>query len=117
MAKYASVSPISTESLVKYMGLLTKAAEEIIAAILLEKFGIVFDGSTYVVVFAVFAHDGKIEKILLAMPPWLTTKSWITQLLLTSTSSRPFWASSSAPWPACSISLAITALPTVPLLR
>ncbi|GMF57029.1 unnamed protein product [Phytophthora fragariaefolia] len=71
---YASVSPISTETLVKYMGLLTKAVEEIVAAILLEKFGIVFDRSTfrsehYVAVFAVFAHDGKMEKILLAMPP------------------------------------------------
>ncbi|GMF59797.1 unnamed protein product [Phytophthora fragariaefolia] len=46
VVKYASISSISTETLVKCMGLLTKAVEEIVAAILPEKFGIVFDGST-----------------------------------------------------------------------
>ncbi|GMF38020.1 unnamed protein product [Phytophthora fragariaefolia] len=74
VVKYASISSISTETLVKCMGLLTKAVEEIVAAILPEKFGIVFDGSTfrsehYVAVFAVFTHDGNVEKILLAMAP------------------------------------------------
>ncbi|GMG16410.1 unnamed protein product [Phytophthora fragariaefolia] len=114
VVKYASVSPISTETLVKCMGLLTKAVEEIVAAILPKKFGIVFDGSTfrsehYGTVVAVFAHDDKMEKSLLQWLSWLTTKSWITHPLFTLPSSRPFWASSSAPWPACYISSAITA--------
>ncbi|ETM47604.1 hypothetical protein L914_07733 [Phytophthora nicotianae] len=74
VAKYAAVPFLSTETLEKYMILLTITLEDIIAEVLPKRFGIMWDGWTfrtehYIAVFAVFAHDDKMEKILLAMAP------------------------------------------------
>ncbi|KAG3070768.1 hypothetical protein PC110_g9113 [Phytophthora cactorum] len=65
---------ICTETLIKYIGLLTTEVEQIVISVLLPKFGIIFDGWTFhsedcVTVFAGFDHDGHTETVVLAVAP------------------------------------------------
>ncbi|ETO81822.1 hypothetical protein F444_03935, partial [Phytophthora nicotianae P1976] len=73
-SNYVKIESLSTDSLVKYMRLLVREVESVIAGILPKSFGIIFDGWTfrsehYVAVFASFRHDGKMQTILIAMAP------------------------------------------------
>ncbi|RLN87599.1 hypothetical protein BBJ28_00027238 [Nothophytophthora sp. Chile5] len=72
--KYSSLPDICTETLIKYLGLLTTEVEQIVSSVLPAKFGVIFDGWTfhsehYIAVFATFEHDGHAETVLLAMAP------------------------------------------------
>ncbi|ETO77137.1 hypothetical protein F444_07620, partial [Phytophthora nicotianae P1976] len=65
---------LSTDSLVKYMRLLVREVETVIAGIMPKSFGIIFDGWTFrsehcVAVFASFRHDGKMQTIVIAIAP------------------------------------------------
>ncbi|ETI48236.1 hypothetical protein F443_07717 [Phytophthora nicotianae P1569] len=69
---FCSGAPLRVLPNFSHMILLTKALGDIIADVLPKRFGIVWDGWTfrsehYLAVFAVFGHDGKMEKILLAI--------------------------------------------------
>ncbi|ETN10483.1 hypothetical protein PPTG_10612 [Phytophthora nicotianae INRA-310] len=60
--------------LVKYMRLLVREVETVIAGIMPKSFGIIFDGWTFrsehcVAVFASFRHDGKMQTIVIAIAP------------------------------------------------
>ncbi|KUF91796.1 hypothetical protein AM588_10007221 [Phytophthora nicotianae] len=73
-SNYVMIGGLSTDSLVKYMRLLVREVETVIAGILPKLFGIIFDGWTfwsehYVAVFASFRHVGKMQNILIAMAP------------------------------------------------
>ncbi|OWZ08124.1 hypothetical protein PHMEG_00019383 [Phytophthora megakarya] len=73
-SNYVKIGSLSTDSLVKYMRLLVRAVETVIASNHPKSFGIIFDGWTfrsehYVAVFASFRHDGKVQNILIAMAP------------------------------------------------
>ncbi|GMF33445.1 unnamed protein product [Phytophthora fragariaefolia] len=73
-SNYVKIGSLSTDSVVKYMRLLVREVETVIANILPKSFGTIFDGWTfrsehYVAVFASFRHDGKTHNILIAMAP------------------------------------------------
>ncbi|EGZ05762.1 hypothetical protein PHYSODRAFT_533107 [Phytophthora sojae] len=72
--KYTTMKRICTETLLKYAVLVTKEVEIGISAFIPLKFGIILDGWSfhsehYVAVFAVFEHDQRSEKVLLALAP------------------------------------------------
>ncbi|KAE9286513.1 hypothetical protein PF008_g26646 [Phytophthora fragariae] len=74
VSKYTNLERISTETLLKYAGLVVRQVEIDIGLALPVKFGIMFDGWTfqsehYLAVFAVFQHDGRADKVLLAFAP------------------------------------------------
>ncbi|KAF1783470.1 Ribonuclease H-like domain [Phytophthora cactorum] len=74
VAKYTNLANISTETLLKYAGLVVREVEIDIGLALPVKFGITFDGWTflsehYLAAFAVFEHDGRADKVLLAFAP------------------------------------------------
>ncbi|OWZ13937.1 hypothetical protein PHMEG_00012660 [Phytophthora megakarya] len=74
VSKYSNLDTISTETLLKYAGLVVRQVEIDIGVALPVKFGIIFDGWTfqsehYLAVFAVFEHDGGADKVLLAFAP------------------------------------------------
>ncbi|ETO58692.1 hypothetical protein F444_22929 [Phytophthora nicotianae P1976] len=73
-SNYVKIGSLSTDSLVKYMRLLVREVETVIAGILPKSFRIISVGWTsrsehYVAVFASFRHDGKMQNILIAMRP------------------------------------------------
>ncbi|KAG3198242.1 hypothetical protein PC128_g6195 [Phytophthora cactorum] len=74
VAKYNNLANISTETLLNYAGLVVREVEIDIGLALPVKFGITFDGWTflsehYLAAFAVFDHDGRADKVLLAFAP------------------------------------------------
>ncbi|ETO99903.1 hypothetical protein F441_22672 [Phytophthora nicotianae CJ01A1] len=78
-SNYVKIGSLSTDSLVKYMRLLVREVETVIAGILPKSFRIISVGWTsrsehYVAVFASFRHDGKMQNILIAMVPIIDNK-------------------------------------------
>ncbi len=72
--KYSNLEPICTETLMKYMELLSNEVESKIKEELPEKFGLVFDawteGSThYVAIFATYGHKQEAQFPLLSFSP------------------------------------------------
>ena len=71
--KYSKLTPICTETLMKYMNLLTREVEAVIIKLLPSLFCLVFDGWTldgqsthFVALFATFQNQGVNYKVLLA---------------------------------------------------
>ncbi|ETP29558.1 hypothetical protein F442_21329 [Phytophthora nicotianae P10297] len=74
VSKYTNLDRISTDTLLKYAGLVVREVEIDIGLAIPSKFGIMFDGWSfqsehYLAVFAVFEHDGQADKVLLAFAP------------------------------------------------
>ncbi|KAE9246993.1 hypothetical protein PF004_g4534 [Phytophthora fragariae] len=74
VAKYTSLEHLSSETLLKYAHLVVRQVEIDIGLALPVIFGIMFDGWTfqsehYLAVYAVFEHDGRADKVLLAFAP------------------------------------------------
>ncbi|KAE8903569.1 hypothetical protein PF010_g6492 [Phytophthora fragariae] len=74
VAKYTNLEHLSSETLLKYAHLVVRQVEIDIGLALPVIFGIMFDGWTfqsehYTAVYAVFEHDGRADKVLLAFAP------------------------------------------------
>ncbi|KAG3109864.1 hypothetical protein PI124_g12106 [Phytophthora idaei] len=65
---------MSVETQLRYADLVTKTVEATLSEVPPSMFGIIIDGRTFlsehfVAIFAVFDHDDRVEKVLLAMAP------------------------------------------------
>ncbi|ETI30477.1 hypothetical protein F443_22400 [Phytophthora nicotianae P1569] len=74
VSKYTNLDRISTDTLLKYAGLVVRDLDIDIGLAIPSKFVIMFDGWTfqseqYLAGFAVFEHDGQADKVVLAFAP------------------------------------------------